>query len=110
MLVNYQLYLIATELFPEDADAFRFNSITRKDQMYFVNYPDSIALISAINDMTTTPHVNTGLTENFKVDYSPDDYFKSASKEMQVFLLLLRKENIRVLGAGTPSPLPKHRT
>ena len=30
MLVHYQSYLIAIELFPEDTDAFRFNLIARK--------------------------------------------------------------------------------
>ena len=31
VLVHYQSHLIATELFAEDAEKFRFNSITRKD-------------------------------------------------------------------------------
>ena len=37
MLVHYQSYLMSTELFPVDADTFRFNSITSKDCISFVN-------------------------------------------------------------------------
>ena len=76
MLVHYQSHLIATELFPEDADAFRFNSMTRKYCISLVNQPDSIALISSSGDINTTPHVNTRLVDNFKVACSPDDSFK----------------------------------
>ena len=51
MLVDYQLHLRATVIFPEDADTFRCNSITRKDHVSFADHPDAIALMSAIGDM-----------------------------------------------------------
>ena len=75
------------ELFPEDADAFRFNSITSKDCMSVVNHSDAIALISSKGYITTTTPANTGTSYNFKVTYSPDDFFKNLLKEMQDFLL-----------------------
>ena len=80
MLVHYQHHLIATELFPEDEDAFRFNSITRKDCIFFVKYPDAIALISSTGDITTIPTANTVLADNFKVACYPDDSLKTSSK------------------------------
>ena len=61
MLVHYQHHLISTELFPEDAETFRVNSITRKDCMSFVNQTDAIALISSTGDTTTTPPNNNGI-------------------------------------------------
>ena len=67
MLVNYQSHRIATEIFPEDADAFSFNSTTRKDCISFVNHPDAIVLMSSTCNITTTPTANTGLADNFKV-------------------------------------------
>ena len=68
------------ELFPEDADNFRFNSISRKECISFVNHPDTIALIRSTGDITNTPHANTGLADNFKVSYSPADLFKKYIK------------------------------
>ena len=67
MLAYYQSHLIAIEIFPGDIDTFRFNSITRKDCVSFVNHQDSIAFIASIGDMTTTPPINNGLACNFKV-------------------------------------------
>ena len=43
MMVYYQFHLRAKETLPEDMDVLRFNSITRKDYVSFVNHPDTIA-------------------------------------------------------------------
>ena len=71
-----------------------------------MDHPDSIALIS----MTTTLPSNTMLSENFKVNFSLADSFKKFIKRDAGLLLLLRKENIGTLGAGTLSPLLECRT
>ena len=80
MLVHYQSHLIATEIFPEDTDAFRFNPITMKYHISFVNHPDKIALINSIGDMNTIPLANTGLSDRFKDDCSSADSFKNSIK------------------------------
>ena len=41
-----------------------------------MNHPDAIKLISSAVNIDTNPPANTGLTDNFKVACSPDDYFK----------------------------------
>ena len=61
MLVHYQSHMIETELLPEDVDAFRFNSTTRKDHIYFVDHLDAITLISSTGHMTIAPPDNTGM-------------------------------------------------
>ena len=102
MLVLYQFHLIATELFPEDADtdAFRFNSITRKEFISFVNYPDVIALIISIDDTTTTQPSNTGLVDNFKVDYFLADSLKhSVKKDTRIFTTFNEGQNW-MIGTG----------
>ena len=71
MMVHYQSHLSTDVLLPEDIETFRFNSITRKYHVSFVRHPEHIALVSSTGDMNTTPPVNTGLADNFKVAYSP---------------------------------------
>ena len=66
MLIHYLSHLIATKLFSEHSDTFRFNSLTRKDRISLVNHPDNIALISTTSDITTTPTANAELVDNFK--------------------------------------------
>ena len=78
--MHYQSHLLETELFHEDVDTFRINLMTRKDHMCLVDHLYDIALINLTGAMTTDPHDNTGLVDNFKVSYSPDDSFKSLSK------------------------------
>ena len=109
MLVHYKSHLVATGFSPEDADTFRFNSITRKYYISFVTHPDDITLISATSDMNTTPPTNSGLVENSKVAYSSANSFKSLLKDIQVFLLLLRKGSLWILVTGRPSLLSDHR-
>ena len=65
---------------PEDADTFRFNLMTRKYCISFVNHPDDITLISSTCDMTTTPPTNTVLEHNFKAVYSPVSVLKNSIK------------------------------
>ena len=101
---------MSTEIFPKDADAFMFNSISRKDPISFVNYPDTIALINSTGCMTTTPPDNTALEENFKFTYSLDDSFKKSIKRDTSLSLLLKKENIWMLGTGTPTSLLENST
>ena len=110
MLANYQSHLIATELFPEDVDTFRFNLIARKYCVSFVNHPDTIISISSTGDITNTLPANTGLSEKFKSDCSPADSFKNSNKRDASLFTTLRKENIAILEAGTPSPLLDHMT
>ena len=45
-----------------------------------MNYLDAIALMSTTGDINTAPPANTGLSDNFKVSYSPDDSFKKYVK------------------------------
>ena len=109
-MLRYQRSLIAKNLFPEDMDTYRFTSITRKDYISFSSHPDAMELLITIGDVTSTPPPNSGLDEKFKFSYSPAESFKKLSKETQVFLLLLRKADIGMLGAGTLLPLLEHRT
>ena len=109
MLLHYKYHLIAMELLPEDADALIFNSITRKDCVSFMNHPDAIASISSIGDITSAPPANIGLAGNFKVACSPSDSFNNYIERYASILLLLRKENVGTLGAGTSTPLLEHR-
>ena len=88
---------------------YRFTSITRKDCISFLSYPDDMALTIAIWDVTSTPPPNSGLNKHFNFFTLQLNPSKSLSKETQVFLLLLRKANIWALGVGTPSPLLEHR-
>ena len=80
MLVHYQSHLIATELFAEYSDAFKFNSISIKNHVSFVNHLDDIELIISTGYITVTSPANTGLVDNFKVAYSPADSFKNSIK------------------------------
>ena len=80
MIVHYQSYFRAKDLLPEYIETFRFNSITRKDYVSFVNHPDAIALVSSTGDMTTTPPAKTGLVHNFKVTSFLSDSFKNSIK------------------------------
>ena len=64
MMVHYQCHLRANDLLTEDIDTFRFNSINRKDHIYFVDYPDAMALVISTGNITTTPPANTGLADN----------------------------------------------
>ena len=61
-------------------DIFRFNSITRKDCIYFVRHPDAISLISSTGDTTATLPANSGFADNFKVAYSLVESFKKSIK------------------------------
>ena len=76
MLVNYQYHLVATRIFPKDVDSFSFNSITMKDNISLVNYPDYIALMSVAGNMTTVPPVKTGPADKSNVTCSPSDFLK----------------------------------
>ena len=67
MIVHYQSYFRTKDLLPEYIETFRFNSITRKDYVSFVKHLDVLVLKSATCDMTTKPHVNSELADNFKV-------------------------------------------
>ena len=80
MIVHYQSHLIATELLPEYTHTFRFNSITRKDHISFVNHQDDIALTSSTGGINTTAPASTGIADNFKVTHSLADSFKKSIK------------------------------
>ena len=54
--------------------------MSRKDWGYFVNHPDTIALISSTGGITTKSSSNTGLWGKFKATYSPADSFKKSIK------------------------------
>ena len=45
-----------------------------------MNHADAIALISSMWDITAKPPTNTGLVDNFKVNYSLADSFKNSIK------------------------------
>ena len=110
MMVNCQYHLRAKDLLPEDIEYFRFNSTTRKDYISFVNHSDAMSLVTSIDNIATTPPVNSGLVDNFKVAYSPAKSIKILLKDMQVFLIVLKKGSIGILGVETPFPLLEHRT
>ena len=97
------------ELFPEDTDDFRFNSISIKDHVSFANHSDDIALLSSTGEITTTPPANYGLANNFKFSSSPDDSFKKSIKRDERLFTTFKEENIETLGAGTYSLLLEHR-
>ena len=77
MILHYQRSLIAKNLFPECIGTFRFTSITRKYYISFSSHPDSIALLIATGDITSTTPSNSMLDEKFKVSYSLAESFKS---------------------------------
>ena len=110
MMVHYKYHFRANDLLLEEKDKSRFNSIIRKDCISFVGHPVAMALVRSTGNMTATPLANTALTYNFKVACAPDESFKSPLKEIQVFLLLLSKVNIGIIGTGTPSSLLERRT
>ena len=91
MLVHYQSHLIVTELFPEDVHRFRFNPITRKCHISFVNRPATIALIRSTGNMTATPPSNTGLEYNFKVACSLDYSFKKNIERYEIIFTTFRE-------------------
>ena len=80
MLLHYQSHLIATEIFPENACGFRFNTMTRRDCVSLLNHLDTIELISSTGDMNAAPPAYTGLADNFKVACSPNDSSKKHIK------------------------------
>ena len=89
MMFRYQCHLRAKNLLPQDMEAFRFNSITRKDCISLVKHPDSIALISSACDITTTSPVNNWLVDNLKATYSPTESFKKhVKREASLFTIL----------------------
>ena len=110
MIFHYQRSLTSKNLFPEEMDTDRFTSITRKDCISFSSHLDTIESLITTCDVTATLPPNSRLDEKLKVSYSPDESFKKSIKIDASLLLLLRKANIRTLGAGTPSPLLEHRT
>ena len=80
MLVHCQSHLVENELFPEGADAFRFNAVTSKYNVSFVNRLDDVSLTSSTHNITTAPPANTGLAHNFKVACSPSNSYKKSIK------------------------------
>ena len=46
----------------------------------FAKHPDDIALMSSTGESTTKTPANTGLSDNFKVTFSPVDSFKKSIK------------------------------
>jgi hypothetical protein len=80
MLFHHLSHLKAKGLLPENRESFRFNSINRRDWSNFVMDPDSMALLNSTLDVTTQPHPNTGLADNYKTTYSQADSFKRSIK------------------------------
>ena len=80
MIVHYQSQLREKDLLPEEIHTFRFNSITSKNCISFAHHPDDMSLVSSIGDMTTTQPANSGLSENFKLSYSPAGSLKKSFK------------------------------
>ena len=98
MLVQYQHHLIAMELLPADADTFKFNSITRKDHIYFVNHPDAIALSSATCKTTTDTTSNTGIEDNFKLACSPANPFRKSIERDKILFTTFKEGKIGMIG------------
>ena len=76
----YQSHQTAKELFPEDTDSFRLNSVNRKDWNDFVKHPDTIRLISSIGDMNIRTLSDAGSSEDFKNTHSPAESFKKSAE------------------------------
>ena len=73
-------HLKARDLFPEDKESFRFNSISRRDWSNFVVDADAMSLLNSTGYITAQPPPNTGLSDHFKITYSPADSFKKSIK------------------------------
>ena len=56
--------------------------------------PDAMALLNSTGDMTVQPPPSTGLSDNFKVTYSPDDSLKNSIKRDASLFTTLRTVNI----------------
>ena len=65
--------------------------MNRKDHVFFVNHPDTIALISSTDDVTYKSPANTMLEDKFKVACSLADSFKK-SMERDASLFTTFKE------------------
>ena len=65
VLVHYRQHLIANGLFPHDANAFRFNSTSRRDWINFVCDPSAMALLHAEDTTAKGLHIKSTKRNEF---------------------------------------------